>query len=683
MKRIVLLVVLLQLTSLLQAGKNPKDTTLFTYGSKKVTTREFYKGFTKNPPKDSVIRPSEVDEYLELYKKFKLKVQDAYDQGLDTTESFKAELASYRKQIAKPYMTVKVVNDQLVNEAYERMKWEIKASHILVFARPDATPEDTLKAYNKLKQVREDIVSGKITFEQAALTHSEDPSAADNQGSLGYFTAFQMIYEFENHAYNTPVGQVSEVFKTEFGYHIVKVFDKRPSMGDILVRHILIQTNPNPSQEETMEAEAKINEVYKKLQAGEKFVTLVQQYSEDASTVMKNGEMAPFSMTNVRLYDNYKSTAFALKADGDYSKPIQTPAGFYIIQRISLKPIPPIHEMRQTLLNKISRDSRQYRNTVALYEKAKKLYKFKENKKYKPVIFNAVDSSLLQGEFRFDSSSLRSKKHPYKTTLFTFKYTYLKNNKKKTRDSVIRMSDFARWLETVQKPTSSRALSSVVHNYYEAYRLQNMMDHYENDLENTNDTFAALYKEYKEGILLFTLTTTKVWNKSVEDSVGLKNFYLQNADKYMFKDRYEATIYRCANKTVADAVRSDLEAGLTEDSIMRKNNRSNPLNVLTPSKGKYEIGSNMYANFLFERDQKDIKYLVVEDPKVKGGYAVIQVHQFIPAGKKTLNEARGAIMSDYQTYLEKEWIESLMKKYPVVVNEEAFNAVKARMVNKK
>ncbi len=670
MKRIVLLVIILQLTSLLQAGKNPKDTTLFTYGTKKVTTREFYKGFNKNKHKDSITRPAEVDQYLELYQKFKLKVQDAYDQGLDTTESFKTELASYRKQIAKPYMTVKVVNDQLLNEAYDRIKYEVKASHILVFARPDASPEDTLKAYNKLLQVRQDIESGKITFEQAALTYSEDPSAADNQGSLGYFTAFQMIYEFENHAYNTPVGQVSKVFKTEFGYHIVKVFDKRLSKGDITVRHILIQTNPNPSQEETAEAEAKINEVYKKLQMGEKFITLVQQHSEDASTVLKNGEMAPFSMTNVRLYDNYKTAAFGLQADGDYTKPLQTPAGFYIIQRVSLKPIPPIAELKSTLLNKIGRDSRQYRNTQALYENAKKYYKFTENKKYKTIIFSTIDSSLLRGEF--DTMKLVNNKL-YSAKLFSLK--------KVKKDYLLK--DFARWLVKVQKPSSSLALMSIVNNYYEVYRLQTVMDYYESDLENVNDTFAALYKEYKEGILLFTLTDKKVWSRSVEDTTGLKKFYAQNADKYVFKDRYEATIFRCANKSIAEAVKRDLELGLTIDSIMRKTNRSNALNVSNPKTGKFELGNDMYANFLFETGKSDIKYLIIEDPKVKGGYVVIQVHQFIPAGKKTLNEARGSIMSDYQNYLEKEWIDSLMLKYPIQVNTEAFNRIKARMTNLK
>lgn len=671
MKRIVLLAIILQPTLFLLAGKEPKDTTLFTYGTKKVTTKEFYKGFTKNKHKDSSTSEAEVAEYLELYKKFKLKVQDAYDQGLDTTEGFIAELATYRKQIAKPYLTDKVVNDKLVNEAYERLKYEVKASHILVFSRPDASPEDTLKAYNKMLEVRKEIESGTITFDNAALKYSEDPSAQDNMGSLGYFTAFQMIYEFENHAFNTAVGKVSAVFRTEFGYHIVKVYDKRLSQGDITIRQIKIELNPNPNSEEIAETEAKINEVYRKLQAGEKFIALVQQYSEDASSVIKNGELPPFSMTSPRYPENFKNTAFALKYDGEYSKPIQTATGFHIFQRVSLKSIDSLSKMRGTILSRISRDSRQYRNTLAVYQRAKKIYKFKENKKYPAILKKSIDSSLLKGEFNPDSAKMVSKS--FKSVLFSLS---------KVKKSFT-VADFAIWLKEVQKPSSSYALSSIADNYYQAYRLQTIMSYYESDLENINDTFAALYKEYKEGILLFTLTDKKVWSKSVEDTAGIKDYYNQNSDKYVFKDRFEATIYRCANKSIAESLKRDLEAGLTLDSIMKKHNKLNPLNVSNPMSGKYEQGNNIYANLLFSSGVKDQKYMIFEDPKVPGSYVVIQVHKFIPSVKKTLNEARGSVMSDYQAYLEKAWLETLMAKYPIIVNKEAYETIKARMINKR
>jgi peptidyl-prolyl cis-trans isomerase SurA len=209
-----------------------------------------------------------------------------------------------------------------------------------------------------------------------------------------------------------------------------------------------------------------------------------------------------------------------------------------------------------------------------------------------------------------------------------------------------------------------------------------VMDFYEQDLDNTSEKFAALYKEYKEGILLFTLTDKKVWSKSVEDTVGLKNFYDQNAEKYYFKDRFDATIYRCATKSVAEELKKDLENSITIDSITRKFNRINPLNVANPITGKFEQGANSYADNLFVNTMNTAKYRIVEDPKIPGGYAVIQVHKFIPAGKKTLNEARGMIMSDYQTYLEKAWLNELMQKYPIVVDNAAYASIKKRMTSK-
>ncbi len=358
MKRIVLFIVALFIFQATFAQKTSKDTVLFTYGSQSVTVSEFRKGFTKNDKVGTKHTAADVDEYLNLYKKFKLKVKDAYQQGLDTTEGFKSELATYRKQIAKPYLTDRVVNEQLVNEAYQRMQQEVNAAHILIFTKRDASPADTLIAFNKIQKIKAEIEAGTISFEDAAVQYSEDPTAKDNKGGLGYFSAFQMIYDFENQAFNTAVNNVSKAFRTDFGYHILKVYDKRASKGEVVVKQILIQTNANPTDQEIKEAEAKINEVYKKLQMGEKFENLVNQYSEDANSVMKNGELPPFSMTNNRIPENFKSTAFSLLNDGDYSRPIMTSNGFHILKRVSLKPIGSITDLKPTILNRINRDSR-------------------------------------------------------------------------------------------------------------------------------------------------------------------------------------------------------------------------------------------------------------------------------------------------------------------------------------
>jgi peptidyl-prolyl cis-trans isomerase SurA len=357
-----------------------------------------------------------------------------------------------------------------------------------------------------------------------------------------------------------------------------------------------------------------------------------------------------------------------LVKDGDFSEPVQTASGFHILQRVRLKPLDSLNKIKNSIISKISRDSRQYRNTLAVYNKAKTMYKFKENGKYADLLKKYIDSSLLQGEF---SSDTAKKKAAKLANLPLFTLTKVKK--------VYTLDSFAKWLSKVQKPSSSIALSGITQNYYEGYRLQMVMDFYEEDLDNTSEKFAALYKEYKEGILLFTLTDKKVWSRSVEDTVGLKNFYEQNAEKYYFKDRFDATIYRCANRNVAEDLSKELEKGITIDSLTRMYNKINPLSVSNPITGKFEQGNNVYADNLFVNMNNTAKYRIVEDPKIPGGFAVIQVHKFIPAGKKTLNEARGMIMSDYQTNLEKAWLDELMQKYPIVVDAAAYAVIKKRM----
>ena len=670
MKHIAIVLTFL-ITQSIIAQKKGKDTTIFTYGSNKVNLTEFDRNFRKNDKPGTKYSAKDVDEYLELYKKFKLKVQDAYANGIDTTADFKNELATYRKQIAKPYMMDKKINDQLVNEAYERMLLELRASHILILCKSDASPADTLAAYNKIKGILNDIKTNKMSFDVAAQTSSEDPSAVDNKGDLGYFTAFQMVYEFENAAFNTAVGETSQIFRTEFGYHIVKVVDKRKSKGDMSVKHILIQTNPDPSMQETEEANSKIQEVYKKLLAGEPFDRMVQQYSEDASTVARNGELAPFSMTNFRMPDNFKNAAFDLQKDGDFSKPFQTQAGFHIIQRIALKPVAPLKDLNSSILSKIGRDSRQYKNTLASYKKAENYYKVKETPKNLTVYKTEIDSSLIKNTYQFIPYKLNQKKFDKlaKAPLFT-----LQKIKK-----VITVKDFGIWLQNNQSPVETNALSALIDNYYKRFKMETIMSTYENNLETINDTFAALYKEYKEGILLFTLTDKKVWTKSTEDTTGLKNFYEQNKSKYVYGDRFDATIFRCMNKQVADDLKKDLDNGITLDSIMRKNNKINPLNLANPKTGKFEKGDDANANFLFEAGKTDMKYLIFEDPKTSGAYILIQIHKFMPSAQKSLMEAKGPITSDYQNYLENQWIDSLRAKYPIVVSTEILNLYKNRV----
>lgn len=663
-KIVIIACVLFSALSAFSQAKKPvppaKDPVIFTYGKNKVLLSEFEKGLFKNNhiQKDKPT-PEKVDEYLELYKKFKLKVQDAYDMGMDTTDSYRKEMSTYRKQLAKPYLTDKAVTDQLVEEAYERMKYEFNSTHILILVNPDDAPADTLAAFKKISNIRKEIMDGTIDFANAAVNYSEDPSAKDNKGELGYFTVFQLVYPYESMAYNIPVNQVSPIFRTDYGYHIIKVLDRRPAKGEMRASQIMLQINPTPLPGEEEDVKKKIDEIYKKIQAGEKFEDLVVRFSDDQSAVRTKGEMNPFTMTS-RLPQEFKDAAFALSKNGDVSAPVKTSFGWHIIKRIELKPIGEFNDLKNSISTKISRDSRSQKNTIAVVNEVKKQYQFKEIPASLSGFIAQSDSNVLQGTYSYKTAKND------KTPLFFLDkkpYTYF---------------DFGTYLSQNNTQTESKSVEAVVKNKYKEFVEQTILGYYEKNLEKTKPAFASLYKEYKEGILLFNLTNQKVWAKSIEDTTGLKNYYDQNKEKYKWSDRYDATIFNCSDKAVAESVSKYIEKGFSVDSILKLVNASNPLNA-TAKHGKFEKGDNDYADKLFEGNYKDSKSIMFNDTKAPTNYIVVAIYKFIPAGYKQLEEARGPIASDYQEKLETEWIKSLMKKYPVVVNQKTLADFKARV----
>ncbi|MBC7425516.1 MAG: peptidylprolyl isomerase [Bacteroidia bacterium] len=663
-KIVIIACVLFSALSAFSQAKKPvppaKDPVIFTYGKNKVLLSEFEKGLFKNNhiQKDKPT-PEKVDEYLELYKKFKLKVQDAYDMGMDTTDSYRKEMSTYRKQLAKPYLTDKAVTDQLVEEAYERMKYEFNSTHILILVNPDDAPADTLAAFKKISNIRKEIMDGTIDFANAAVNYSEDPSAKDNKGELGYFTVFQLVYPYESMAYNIPVNQVSPIFRTDYGYHIIKVLDRRPAKGEMRASQIMLQINPTPLPGEEEDVKKKIDEIYKKIQAGEKFEDLVVRFSDDQSAVRTKGEMNPFTMTS-RLPQEFKDAAFALSKNGDVSAPVKTSFGWHIIKRIELKPIGEFNDLKNSISTKISRDSRSQKNTIAVVNEVKKQYQFKEIPASLSGFIAQSDSNVLQGTY-----SYKTAKNDNTPLFFLDKkpYTYF---------------DFGTYLSQNNTQTESKSVEAVVKNKYKEFVEQTILGYYEKNLEKTKPAFASLYKEYKEGILLFNLTNQKVWAKSIEDTTGLKNYYDQNKEKYKWSDRYDATIFNCSDKAVAESVSKYIEKGFSVDSILKLVNASNPLNA-TAKHGKFEKGDNDYADKLFEGNYKDSKSIMFNDTKAPTNYIVVAIYKFIPAGYKQLEEARGPIASDYQEKLETEWIKSLMKKYPVVVNQKTLADFKARV----
>ena len=284
---------------------------LVTINNENVTAGEFMRVYEKNNYSDELYSEDDVNEYLNLYINFKLKVAEAEHLKMDTSLSFTTELSGYRTQLAKPYFVDESVNEELLLEAYNRLTKDIRASHILIMVDENATPEDTLKAYNKISRVIDELSAGK-EFSVAAIEYSEDPSARDtkaipnkqrakkgNRGDLGYFTVFNMLYPFESAAYSTEVGEISPIIRTKYGYHIINVTDVKDAMGSAQVAHIFVAIRPDASKQDSLRKTEKVNNIHDKIQGGLSFEDAVLEYSEDKGSIKNNGQLSPFTCNRV------------------------------------------------------------------------------------------------------------------------------------------------------------------------------------------------------------------------------------------------------------------------------------------------------------------------------------------------------------------------------------------------
>ena len=627
--------------------------TLMTVGSDKVGKQEFENVFKKNNSKLAA-NPDEktLREYLDLYINFKLKVLEAKSFGMDTAAPFKKELAGYRKQLAAPYLTDKEVTEQLINEAYDRSKKEIRASHILVNCKEDASAKDTLAAYNKIMAIRKKILEKKEDFAKVAMESSEDPSAKTNKGDLGFFSVFAMVYSFENACYKAKQGTVTMPFRTKYGYHIVKVIDVRPAQGEVKVAHIMLRATAKLSKEDSVRNQNKINEVYNLLTSGQKFEELAKQYSEDKGSA-KNGGILPVFGTG-KMVPEFESEAFALKNVNDYSKPFTTSYGWHIVKLVERKSLPTFDAAKADIKAKISRDSRADLNKQSFIVKLKKEYKFIETTASLKKFYSKADSNLALSAFKKPETI-----NP-KDAIFTIGST------------VYTVADYADYLTQYQFNMLKENMSKAKKDAYDNFVNKTLLDYEENRLDQKYPEFKTLMEEYRDGILLFELTDQKVWSAAVKDTVGLELFFEQNKSNYQWSDRLDAKIYTCGNEAIANDVRQIIKnKKITEDSLLRRVNKSNPLN-LTIKSDKFEKGENAIIDGIVWK--KGVSLNIVANNTV----VFVKVNAKLNAQTKALNEVRGTVTADYQNKLEKEWIGVLKQKYPVQVDDAVFRSLFAK-----
>ncbi|MBC7439795.1 MAG: peptidylprolyl isomerase, partial [Flavobacterium sp.] len=505
------------LISVVSFAQNSTKEVLFTINDKPYYTDEFSRIYKKNLDLVKDDSQKDLNLYLELFVGYKLKVNKAYKLGLQNNAPYQNELKSYRSQLAKNYFNDTKVTQQLIEEGYNRLQKEIKASHILILVDENALPEDTLKAFKKIEEISKKALAGE-KFDDLAVQYSEDPSAKDNKGDLGFFTAFKMVYPFENAAYTTPKGSVSKIIRTRFGYHILKINDIRINRGEITVAHIMIL---NPKPEETgKDAKTTINDIYKKIQQGEKFEDLAKQFSEDKSSSSKGGVLNRFGSGQLSS-EEFENVAFSLDKSGDISKPFQSQFGWHIVKLIEKHPVKSLDETKSELETKIGKDDRSKKITEKLNEKLRKKYTYKRDSKQ-----FAILSKLVTNDF-YDSKWVLPENSKTYTTPF------LSINTKKIEGKA--------FLDFVDKQQKSglkiKPLSKLMDVLYEKFLDEQLTAYYDENLEGEFQEFANVMEEYRDGLLLFDLMEKEIWNRAKTDTLGLKTFYDAHKMQHMWKKR--------------------------------------------------------------------------------------------------------------------------------------------------
>ena len=653
--RIALISCLLTLTVASFAQKK-EDKVLFTVAGKPVTVGEFLYIYTKNNGTKADFSKASLEENLNLYKNFKLKVQYARDMKMDTVPATKTELAGYRKQLADSYLMDKEVSDRLVKEAYERSKKDLHLSHILKNVSEKATPADTLKAYNEIMAIRDKALKGS-NFAQLARENSDDKSVKDNGGDLGFFTALfpSGYYNIENAVYVLKPGGVTMPIRSSLGYHIFRVDEVRDARGEIEVSHILIR-KPKDIQNGAKNPKVRIDSIYTALQKGDNFEDLAEKFSEDKASSSKGGSIGFFGIN--RYEKEFEDAAFALKKDGEYTKPIETSAGWHIIKRISVRPIVDFENSKKRLEPRVKKDPRFEEARQALLVKIKKESKTVENKE----VLNSFVSTLNDTYFANDwvapgqnsEKVLFTMENGTRYTLGDFE-SYLKANTRK------RMS---------MKQTND--IASATQRMYEDALNTALMKYEESKLEQKYPEFKSLMREYEEGTLLFAASEKMVWKKASDDSTGLKKYFDSNLKgKYKWDKRVEATVVtqKQANEEEMKKIAEFFKDHTANETELKFNTDRKLISTETKV---FEIGKNPVVDKM-KWTPGEVS-AIQKDDKNRTLYA-IRIDKVLPAGDKSIDEARGYAVADYGDYLEKEWVQSLQKTYPVVIDKKVFDSL--------
>ena len=630
-----------------------KKNVLLTINSNPVYSSDFTKVFNKNL--DLVVEESQknVAGYLDLFIDYKLKITEAYAQGLDKNQQYIKEFKKYEDQLAKKYIYDKRVVSKLVEEAYDRSLEEINAEHILVLSNLNDSPNDTLKAYNKIKEAHVKALKGE-NFTSLVIEYSEEPGAKKSKGKLGYFTAFQMVYPFENTAYNTKVGEISQITRTSFGYHIIKINDRRKKKPKINVSHIMIFSNKDKKAEDP---EERINELYAMIMQGEPFEKIAKQFSEDKNTGVKGGQLKTFGPGDLKA-PKFENAAYSIKNEGEIIAPIQSAFGWHIIRLNEKFSIPSFEEQKDDIEKKVKGGARALVVTQAINNKIIKKYGFKEGESYMSYFNNFVNDSILSRKWTYSSIPLTENQ-----ILFTI------------GDHDVTYTDYAEYLRDNQK-TIKKYINkeSLLIDMYVKFKNETLKNYFKERLEVENTEYATIINDYRNGLLVYDVMNKNIWQIAKTDSTGLKDYYEKTKNNYKWKKRLDVDIYSSSDEITTKQVQTLLMRGEESVTIKKQINSDGKINVITVS-DVFEIDqSELPEDLIPEKGVSDIK---LND----GFYVVVNIKEVIEPTLKEFDEVRGTVISDFQTEIEEKWMQSLRDKYEVKINNKSLKKLKKKLDN--
>jgi peptidyl-prolyl cis-trans isomerase SurA len=649
--RVVLFLICLWQLSNLSAQTN--DPVLFTIGEDPVYLSEFKYIYEKNNADKADYSTESLDEYLELYKKFKLKVRRARSIGLDTVQSLNDELAGYRKQLAKSYLKDKELSNKLVDQILERMQEDIAVKHIFV-SSPQKTPLDKQEAaLKKINDIYDKLEknNGK-DFDRMAKTLSEDKASALRSGSLGYYTSPlpDGFYTFENAMYETEVGGYSKPVKSKMGYHIIKVTDRRPARGQMEIAHILFRNEKSQTSFEDKKILA--DSVYNMLSEGRSFENFAAKFSDDTKTKSTGGYLGFFGINQYEV--TFEDAAFALKKDGDFTTPIKTQAGYHIIKRISKRNDDDKERLRKRVEARLGKGDRFLVAEEKLIEDVKKEANFNEDM----LSFKRFTTSLDE-------------------QFYTYKWqapTYENNLKLFSLDGKdYTLENFAQFAKSNVRErlkfSKNTPYEKAAQTLYKDFVKEKVMEFEENNLERKYPDFKALMQEYREGILLFEITKREVWDKASQDTIGLQNFYNANSNNYVWPERVRAYKYELTsqdNKKIEEV--QNYAKKKDHNKLLDKYKKDNSVDI-------------KFSTVVLNKEDKAIEKLELKKDAVSGltiSAPPVVFYRYIgpePSTVKSLSEARGYVIADYQDELETEWIKELKNTYPIKVDQKVLKSI--------